>query len=94
MNFAKWLLLLVLLVVQFKKLGNYAYLSLRKHLIQIKRLNSPCHPAMLWHMDRHGEGGEVAEREIFPAESEIFLLDLIGTCGLEGDFGLEVVLTS
>ncbi len=36
-------------------------------------------------MDKHGEGGEVAEREIFTAEPEIFLLDLIVTCGLEGD---------
>ncbi len=36
-------------------------------------------------MDKHGEGGEVAEREIFSAEPEIFLLDLIVTCGLEGD---------
>lgn len=36
-------------------------------------------------MDKHGEGGEVAEREIFTAEPEIFLLDFIFTSGLEGD---------
>ncbi len=41
-------------------------------------------------MDKHGEGGEVAEREIFSAEPEIFLLDLMSPVG----WRVTVVLTS
>lgn len=36
-------------------------------------------------MGKHGGGGEVAKREIFTAESGLFLSDLIVTCGLDGD---------